>query len=67
MHIAKMLQEINVNKACGADSLLFLVRLSWHHHFHSGCIPVQWKQDNVVPVHKKVINLWSLIIDPYPI
>ena len=34
--IAKMLHELNVNKACGPDSLSshVLKQLSWHHHWH---------------------------------
>ena len=63
--IAKMLHELNVNKACGPDSLSSHVLKEcatelapslaylFTRSFQSGCIPVQWKQGNVVPVHKK--------------
>ena len=63
--IAKMLQEVNVNKACGPDNLSShvlkecAVELApslaclFKRSFNSGCIPAQWKQGNVVPVHKK--------------
>ena len=62
---AKMLHELNVNKACGPDSLSSHVLQEcatelapslahlFTRSFQSGCIPVQWKQGNVVPVHKK--------------
>ena len=60
-----MLHELNVNKACGPDSMSSHVLQEcatelapslahlFTRSFQSGCIPVQWKQGNVVPVHKK--------------
>ena len=72
-----MLHELNVDKACGPDSLSSHVLKecatelapSLAHlltrSFQSGCIPVQWKQWNVVPVHKKVTSSRSPIIDQY--
>ena len=60
-----MLHELNVNKACGPDSLSSHVLKEcatelasslahlFTRSFQSGCIPVQWKQGSVVPVHKK--------------
>ena len=76
-HIAKLLHDLNVNKACGPDNLsthvfkkcATVLAPSLAHlltrSFYSACIPAQWKQGNVVPAHKKVIKLWSVIIDPY--
>ena len=72
-----MLHEMNVKKACGPDSLSSHVFKEcatemapslahlFTRSFQSGCIPVQWKLGNVVPVHKKVISPRYLIIDQY--
>ena len=64
-HIAKILHNLNFYKACGPDNLpshvlkkcATVLAPSLAHlftrSFNSGCIPAQWKQGNVVPVHEK--------------
>ena len=63
--ISQLLSDINVNKACGPDSIPGIVlkhcstsnsaplsRL-FHSIYNTGIVPNEWKKANVVPIHKK--------------
>ena len=75
--ILSMINELNVNKAYGADeisvqmiklcgnSLCLPLHIIFNNIIDKGVFPNTWKMANVTPVHKKIVSKVLIIIDRY--
>ena len=75
--ILSMINELNVNKAYGADeisvhmiklcgnSICLPLHIMFNNIIDKGVFPNTWKMANVTPVHKKIVSKLLIIIDRY--
>ena len=75
--ILSLVRNLNPNKATGSDeisgnmlqicdeSVIVPLFIIFHNILESSTYPDQWKQANVVPIHKKKTSSWLKIIDRY--